>query len=177
MSRWVALFSQTGSEIYEISKRVGRFPDKIITTHSWETANKINPLLTEATKEIYLCSEKPVPAVYRAFFRPDDLITLHGWLRIVPSEICNEFVIYNGHPGLITHYPELKGKDPQKRAFEGKYKRIGCVIHKVIPEVDAGEVEASAETDKFKDMTLEDIIDTLHEMSVELWCGFLKDRI
>ena len=44
-----------------------------------------------------------------------DLITLHGYLRIIPENICKQCKhIYNGHPGLINMYPELKGKDPQE---------------------------------------------------------------
>ena len=46
------------------------------------------------------------------------LITLNGWLRIVPPDKCAKYNIYNGHPGLITKYPELKGKDPQQRMWE-----------------------------------------------------------
>jgi folate-dependent phosphoribosylglycinamide formyltransferase PurN len=54
---------------------------------------------------------------------PDAIVTLHGWLRVIPAYVCERSRIYNGHPGLITKYPELKGKDPQVRAFikEGKY--------------------------------------------------------
>jgi len=175
--RWIAYFSQTGSEIYQISKALGRFPDKIITNNWLENKTTINPKLRkEASDRLFFCY-KPDIRAYKAFIRETDLVTLHGWLKIVPPEICNKYEIYNGHPGLITLYPELKGKDPQKRAFKGKYERIGCVIHKVIAEVDAGEVEASAATDKLDDMTEDDIIETLHDMSIELWTGFLKGKI
>ena len=71
---------------------------------------------------------------------PEAIITLHGWLRIMPKEVCERFSIFNGHPGLITEYPELKGKDPQIRAFEGKYPVMGCVIHKVTAGVDEGKI-------------------------------------
>ena len=39
-SRWIALFSQTGSEIVDISKKIGRWPDVIITNS--QDYNKIN---------------------------------------------------------------------------------------------------------------------------------------
>ena len=68
------------------------------------------------------------------------IITLHGWLRIMPPEICNRYEIYNGHPGLITKYPELKGKDPQMRAWEGDYEFCGSVLHRVTEGVDEGEI-------------------------------------
>ena len=67
------------------------------------------------------------------------LITLHGYLRIIPADVCKECNIVNGHPGLITEYPNLKGKDPQER-IENWMSYIGSVCHKVVPEVDAGEI-------------------------------------
>lgn len=70
----------------------------------------------------------------------EPVITLHGYLRILPKDICKKYEIYNLHPGLITEYPELKGKDPQIRAIEAGHPRVGCVIHRVIPEVDEGEI-------------------------------------
>jgi len=70
----------------------------------------------------------------------EPVITLHGYLRILPKDICKKYEIYNLHPGLITEYPELKGNDPQIIAIEAGHPRVGCVIHRVIPEVDEGEI-------------------------------------
>jgi len=72
----------------------------------------------------------------------DTIITLHGYLRIITEPVCRKYNIFNGHPAAIELYPELKGMDPQVRAWENKsaYKFIGSVVHKVVPEVDAGEV-------------------------------------
>ena len=44
---WKTFFSQSGSEIYEISKNIGRFPDAIITNKNIEDMDKINPDLLE----------------------------------------------------------------------------------------------------------------------------------
>ena len=107
----------------------------------------------------------------------DHIITLHGWMRIIPPSICEKYEIYNGHPGLITKYPILKGKDPQKRAYEGNYKTAGCVIHKVIPEVDAGEVIRHKEVGMFNSETLDHFIKRLHGISIDLWVEFLNMRI
>jgi folate-dependent phosphoribosylglycinamide formyltransferase PurN len=56
--------------------------------------------------------------------------------------MCGKYNIYNGHPGAIELYPELKGMDPQERTWENKsnYKFIGSVVHKVVPVVDDGEI-------------------------------------
>ena len=100
---------------------------------------------------------------------------MHGWLRIVPEEICDKYEIYNGHPGLITEYPELKGKDPQVRAFEGKYKLAGSVIHEVVPEVDAGKIlyEHAISIDG---LTLDEVYSSLHDVSTNLWIDFLREK-
>ena len=57
----------------------------------------------------------------------------------MPPGVCDAFEIYNGHPGLITKYPELKGKDPQERSFK-QYETAGAVLHKVTAGVDEGDV-------------------------------------
>lgn len=106
----------------------------------------------------------------------DTLITLHGYLRILPANICNRYTILNGHPGLITKYPELKGKDPQVRAWEGKYPLIGSVVHKVTPGVDEGEVITSVCYTNRCD-TLDEIYGKLKQSSLESWLWVLKDYV
>jgi len=100
---WIAFFSQTGSEIVNISKALGKEPDLIVTNERPDHLRKIN----EGIELCYMMPNKPTLADYKnilsAYENP--LITLHGWLRIVPEEIANEYEIYNGHPGLITLYP------------------------------------------------------------------------
>lgn len=120
---WIAFFSQTGSEIVKVSKLLGKEPDLIITNERPEHLRTVNEGIT-----VYVeLPNKPTLDDYDLILRAYDnpIITLHGWLRVVPEEICNQYEIYNGHPGLITKYPELKGKDPQERAWEGNYKTAG----------------------------------------------------
>ena len=137
---WIAFFSQTGSEIVEVSKLLGRWPDCIVTNERPEHLRKIHPALED--KHLVFVENKPtdeeLSMVIGSYGNP--LITLHGWLRIIPPYICNRFEIYNGHPGLITEYPELKGKDPQQKAFDLELESSGCVIHRVTEGVDEGEI-------------------------------------
>jgi len=57
---WKTFFSQSGSEIYEISKLSGRFPNAIITNKSIEKIEKINPkLLEEAYSRFIFIPAKP----------------------------------------------------------------------------------------------------------------------
>lgn len=174
---WIAFFSQTGSEIVELSKELGRWPDLIITNIRPSHLRTINPELPRDL--IRYTQNKPeehelVWLISAVGLNP--IITLHGWLRVMPAQICDRYEIYNGHPGLITKYPELKGKDPQVRAFEGNYKTIGCVLHKVTPGVDEGEIIDSAEITDFK-LELNEIFLILKDKSLRLWCDFLKTKL
>lgn len=102
------------------------------------------------------------------------VITLHGWLRIIPEEIIKEYpTMFNGHPGLITKYPELKGKDPQMKAWNLNLNTSGCVIHQVTAGVDEGPIMRQVEI-PIRNLTLDELFSELHSKSVELWCKFLK---
>ena len=172
---WIAFFSQTGSEIVNISKALGREPDLIVTNDRPDHLRKIN-------EGIEVCLElpnKPTLEDYQNVLSMYDnpLITLHGWLRIVPEEIANQYEIYNGHPGLITLYPDLKGKDPQMKAFEANYKTVGSVIHRVTAGVDEGPVIMERAFTFERLPMLSTIYEVLHNISTELWLKFFRERI
>ena len=86
--------------------------------------------------------------------------------------------IYNLHPGLITKYPELKGKDPQKKVFEmlNRPAKVGCVLHRATAEVDSGEIlmETSTLHTFYGEKSL---TKALHGMAGRMWVGFLKDKL
>ena len=54
---WVAFFSQTGSEIVEVSKLLGRWPDLIVTNERPEHLRKIHPALEN--KHLVFVDNKP----------------------------------------------------------------------------------------------------------------------
>jgi folate-dependent phosphoribosylglycinamide formyltransferase PurN len=147
MSRpWVTFFSQTGNEIGLLIHDTKVKPDLIVTNK--QDLSNVDKQLLQALDEsckLVQIPQKPTKEDYfqvlKKFKNP--LITLHGFLRIIPPEVCRKYEIYNLHPGLITEYPELKGKDPQIKAYEKDYPVAGCVIHRVIPEVDSGEIVES----------------------------------
>jgi len=173
---WVALFSQTGSEIVDLSTKLSRKPDFVITNANLDN---VNPNI-EVDFRINNDEAKTLDILEDIEFdKRDTLITLNGWLRIVPPDKCKMYNIYNGHPGLITKYPELKGKDPQKRAWENiaSYAKIGSVVHKVVAEVDAGEVivEKSARTRDV--LNINRTYDTLRKTSFDAWIEFFKEHL
>jgi methionyl-tRNA formyltransferase len=173
---WVALFSQTGSEIYQVSERLGVFPNQIIC--NGQDFDKINKDLIGCAP-IHFTDSKPTVEQYFELLPEDALITMHGWLRIVPGEVCENRNIYNGHPGLITKYPELKGKDPQKKAVQLKHSTAGCIIHQATAELDGGPIVAESKEVSINGWYEDEewVIQKLHKVSVDLWAKFLKDKL
>lgn len=172
---WIAFFSQTGSEIADIAEKLGRWPDRIITNERPEHLRTIDPRIEK--RNYWTFPNKPDEENYMEVleFFPNSLVTLHGWLRIIPEVVCKHSTIYNGHPGLITKYPELKGKDPQKRAFKEQYPEIGTVIHEVTAGVDEGEVILSNSVE-VKNLELDETFAILRKLSLELWVEFLSSH-
>lgn len=170
---WIALFSHTGSEIAHISHKLKRWPDNIITNQSPAADNICEDI---NRNKIHFTKTKPTVSEYNKLFKDADIITLHGWMRIVPGEICDKYNIINLHPGLITKYPELKGKDPQRRVFENTtktYDWVGCVIHRAIAEVDAGDIlMTSSVRNTFNGEN--DLTTQLHKMASDMWIDLLR---
>ena len=159
---WIALFSQTGSEIAYLANQItftegrNRWPDAIITNKHKNQLLTIDPeLLSELQPDTYktppgvkklpnllFISSTPTEEELESIFSEYDnpIITLHGWLRIIPPALCSKYEIYNGHPAWLFQYPELKGKDPQKRAWDGNYYYGGMVIHRVTEKLDEGKI-------------------------------------
>ena len=106
---WGVLVSQTGSEVIAISKETGFLPSLIVTNN----LSKIAPINLEILRENGVNVEtipfKPTFLDYLGSGIMDKkLVTLHGFLRILPASFFNEYKgkIYNGHPALISQYPE-----------------------------------------------------------------------
>jgi len=179
--KWVTFFSQTGTEIVELSNALGKTPDLIVTNNSEEKI-KYNPELRNLNVVLQSGSHEQLMEYFRHqnIFNPaDTLITLHGYLKIIPEDICSKYEIYNGHPGYITKYPELKGKDPQVFTWagtcNGMYPFIGSVVHRVTPGVDEGEV-VSVSSSSNNCNSLEEIYGALKELSLQSWIKFLKEK-
>jgi len=178
--RWIALYSQTGEELYNLSLNLRRFPDLVLCNNPDSLRAPFYELLSEQTK-VKLMPHADIEKFIQYCTYRDDIITLNGYLRIL-SEDClrTEAEILNGHPGNILDYPELRGKDPQQRVIDnmGNYKSIGCVIHRVTAEVDAG-APVAFEKRKFirETATGEWIFRTLRDMMLDMWEDTMRERL
>ena len=180
MRPWVTFFSQTGTEIYDLSNTLGIYPDCIVTNkQDHKTTNIGLKVVTEfrsqkLNENIWVqLPQKPTVADYENALQYFDnpVITLHGFLRIIPKEICEKYEIYNLHPGLIDKFPSLKGFNPQERAFAEGYKLAGCVIHEVTPGVDEGKILLSQGIG-IEGMDLNGIYGALRDTALDLWKSF-----
>jgi methionyl-tRNA formyltransferase len=172
MRKWVTLFSQTGSEIYNLSNKLERNPNVIITN-----SERVRPeVIDKFGDSIVYVGSKPTIEDYLRFIPVNSLVTLHGWLRIVPEEICDRYEIYNLHPANLFHNPELKGKDPQKMAYNKKLTFSGNTIHRCTAELDAGEILEHSYT-SIEGLSLCETINTLHDDASSLWYRFLKKHL
>lgn len=179
-TKWAACFSRTGLELYSIIKQLKIMPNRVICNQLPDKPtidSNLKDLLNENKVNITFVNNSPSEEDYLiAFGDSNKVVTLHGWMRVIPSSICNKYQIFNGHPGLITKYPELKGKDPQKKAFQLEHKTIGTVIHKVTEIVDDGEVLAQFSINN-NYIDEQSICIALREVSIQLWVNFLKNKL
>ena len=79
---WLTLFSQTGSEIANISDKLGIKPDKIVTDNL-NTDKYDNRIEGSTSWQLKGTTYEQKLNSYRRFFECYDIITLHGWLNII----------------------------------------------------------------------------------------------
>ena len=175
---WGVLVSQTATEVIAISEMLGFFPSLLLTNNYSKIPLRNLEILKKNNVKISLLPFNPTPDDYLTIeLLEKKIITLHGFLRILPPKFFEYYrgSIFNGHPGLITYFPELKGKDPQIRAWKGKYDTVGSVVHRVTEGVDEGEVvrfSAVPNTARSED----EMFHILRNTSLQAWKNFFTDN-
>lgn len=123
-------------------------------------------LRTDKTREDY---DRDLAAKV-AEARPD-LIVLAGWMHIVAPVFLDAFPgrVINLHPALPGMFP---GINAIERAYEawtrGEITESGCMVHYVVPEVDAGPVIDTAVVPFEAGDTLENYAARLHTAEHQL---------
>ena len=169
---WIAMFSHTGTELANIISKLKIVPDRVITNQSID--NISDQFKTILVGDMVHCAVTPTGADYeRLFSRGNPIITLHGWMRIIPGSVCEHNEIYNLHPGDIVRYPELKGKDPQLKAWESEHDKAGCVLHRCTAELDSGPI-INRKWFHNKYDNYNDFNNRLRKESLTCWTNFLR---
>jgi phosphoribosylglycinamide formyltransferase-1 len=178
---WTVFVSQTGSEVYNISRKLGIIPKLLVTNNIKKLSTKVKEYLELQGCIIKEISFRPLLNEYlQEEILNSSIITLHGYLRVLPKDFIDNYKgnIYNGHPALITRYPELKGLNKQEDVFyhKEKYPFMGSVIHIVTPILDDGYI--LFEVSKINDVqSLDDAYDKLKQTSFASWNIFFNNYL
>lgn len=91
-----------------------------------------------------------------------DLIVLAGYMKILSASFTQRFAgkILNIHPSLL---PKYAGLNTHQRAMEAGDTEHGMSIHFVNEEVDGGAVVLQAKVPIYRDDTLEEVMERVHE--------------
>jgi len=110
-----------------------------------------------------------------------NLIVLAGWMHVLSPAFLTPFTdrVINLHPALPGTFP---GVEAIARTFEayqrGEVKHGGCMVHYVVPQVDAGPVVAQATVPIEPQDTLEAFAARMHKaehrLIVEAVCSALS---
>lgn len=176
---WYSLFSHTGKETEAIMRALHLEPAAVLTTNlDYNGPLLVKKFATGKQVNEWLMSSNSV--------QPDSIITLNGYMRILPANVIKYLEgkgckIFNIHPAPIGLYPELKGKDPQERLFEGlrsgKYAYLGEVIHRVDAGLDTGKIVYQVTRTPPACFTKEDIYSILHKDATDMWIKFFQEEM
>lgn len=94
-----------------------------------------------------------------------DLIVLAGWMHIFSPAFLDKFPnkVINLHPALPGHFAGTHAIERTFQAFQdGEIDHGGCMIHYVIPEVDAGPVIDRQRVSIYPEDSLDDFEARMH---------------
>ena len=100
-----------------------------------------------------------------------DLVVLAGWMHILSAGFLEtvETQVINLHPALPGAFAGTHAIDRAFEAYQrGEISHSGCMIHDVIPEVDAGQVIVQAVVPITPEDTLETFEERMHQTEHEI---------
>jgi formyltetrahydrofolate-dependent phosphoribosylglycinamide formyltransferase len=103
-------------------------------------------------------------------YKPD-LVILAGWMHILSPEFLSYFSnnVMNLHPALPGQFDGAHAIDRAYEAFKkGEIKHTGIMVHKVIADVDRGEVILQKQVPIQENDTLQDLEERIHKFEHEL---------
>lgn len=95
-----------------------------------------------------------------------DLLVLAGWMHVFSTAFLDRFNgrVVNLHPALPAQFAGAHAIADAFAAYQrGEISETGCMVHYVVPEVDAGPVIAQRRVAFEPDDTLESVEARVHE--------------
>lgn len=109
-----------------------------------------------------------------------DLIVLAGWMHILSAGFLDQFPhrVINLHPALPGAFAGTNAIERTYEAYRaGEVDIGGCMVHEVIPEVDAGRVIAAERVPIYPQDTLADFEARLHAVEHRLIVDAINKRL
>ena len=173
-SNWVALISYTGKELTELCNKLGQCPEIVFSNNPVHMNNPPNL----PSQFFFALKKLDFFDMLKDIIPNDALVTCHGFSWIIPDSICNNYEMYNVHPGDICRYPELIGKDPQRKAIKLKLPSTGVVIHRITPDLDQGPIVKYKTFDITEETNTEaSLTRSLRDLSIDMWVEFLNEKV
>jgi formyltetrahydrofolate-dependent phosphoribosylglycinamide formyltransferase len=100
-----------------------------------------------------------------------DLIVLAGWMHILSPAFLDHFPdkVINLHPALPGAFPGTEAVARAHAAYQaGEIGETGCMVHYVIPELDAGPVIAQATVPIYPQDSLAELTARMHDTEHKL---------
>ena len=105
-----------------------------------------------------------------ASYEPD-LVVLAGWMLILGRAFLDRFPnrVINLHPALPGTFPGTRAIQRAHAAFQrGEIKDTGVMVHRVIPEVDAGPLVAKESVPIFPGESVDELEERIHHVEHQL---------
>jgi formyltetrahydrofolate-dependent phosphoribosylglycinamide formyltransferase len=97
-------------------------------------------------------------------YKPD-LVVLAGWMHILSPAFLDKFPnqVINLHPALPGAFAGINAVERTFEAYQAqRIQHGGCMVHYVVPEIDAGPVIVQEIVPIHASDTLDDFMDRLH---------------
>ena len=110
-------------------------------------------------------------------FKPD-FILLADWVRIFTKLYCDQFgdTTLNAHPSLLPKYAGMKDLEIHQQVLDYEDKYTGATIHRVIPELDAGDIVAQRKVLVEEHDGVESLKEKVQKQEILGFCEVLEKR-
>ena len=117
----VLIYNNPGAKVQERAQR-RQIPSVLLNHREFESRETLDQAIVKTLKAHEV-----------------ECIIMAGWMRVVTPVLIDAFPnsIVNIHPSLL---PSFKGIRAVEQALEAGVKVSGCTVHKVVTDVDSGEI-------------------------------------